>query len=610
MITKMTKYSFVLLSAQTPEFMAKLQELGMVDINRQEKAVDGDSRLLSEQIDKYGKCVGQMKNVANQARAKAKEAKQEVPAQPAYTGTAAQLCDAFTALQAQGDSLKAEIASLNDQLNAARPWGDFTTEDIQRLEAMGMTLHAYIVPEKKMDPQWALTYPLQEIAREEGRVYFVTLQAPGTPYEFPVAETTFPALSRTALTATLAQKEAQRQECLQKAEGLSFNWPMLSDQAAALNADLDRYLAQTSGEKEAEGYLHLLTGFVPSDQAKELDAFLEQENIYTISQEAKVDDNPPIKLKNNKFARLFEPIGDLYMLPTYDELDLTPYFAPFYMLFFGLCLGDMGYGMLLVIAGLLGKKFAPKMKGYLNLVVCLGIGSILMASLSGVFFGTKVNEIIPAVKQQNVIFMLTDMNMFWFAILFGLFQIVFARIMHGINMCIRKGWQHGMASFGWAILIVWCTVAYASTTMPALAMPKTLSMVLLIGSVLMIIFFSKPQGPIYKRFGPGLWAMYDVTGVFGDMLSYIRLFGLGTAGGILGMVMNQIALSLSGLPYVGWFFTLVVLLIGHSLVLGLSVLGAFVHPLRLTFVEFYKNSGFIGGGRSFRPLTSSKTNHQ
>ncbi|MDD4827431.1 MAG: V-type ATP synthase subunit I, partial [Bacteroidales bacterium] len=183
-----------------------------------------------------------------------------------------------------------------------------------------------------------------------------------------------------------------------------------------------------------------------------------------------------------------------------------------------------------------------------------------------------------------------------------LFQIVFARILTGIDSMIRKGWQHGMAPFGWAILIIWCTLAYASTMVPGLKLPKDISTVMLIVSVSLIILFSKPEGPVYKRFGKGLWAMYDITGVFGDMLSYIRLFGLGTSGGILGMVINTLAISLSGVPYIGWLLTIVLLLIGHALVLGLSALGAFVHPMRLTFVEFYKNAGFTGGGRAYKPL--------
>ncbi|HPX79014.1 MAG TPA: ATPase, partial [Bacteroidales bacterium] len=278
----------------------------------------------------------------------------------------------------------------------------------------------------------------------------------------------------------------------------------------------------------------------------------------------------------------------------------------FYMLFFGFCLGDMGYGLLLMLLGLVGKRFLPKFRNYLNLVFFLGLGSLVMASLSGSFFGMSVIDLIPAAgEKQSFFFQFTDMNMFWFAILFGLFQIVFARILTGIDSIIRKGWQHGMAPFGWAILIIWATVAYASTMVEGLSLPKEASITMVVVGISLIVLFSKPEAPFFKRLGPGVWAMYDITGVFGDMLSYIRLFGLGASGGILGMVINTLALSLSGIPYVGWLLTIVLLLFGHALVLGLSALGAFVHPMRLTFVEFYKNAGFTGGGRDYKPLKSN-----
>ena len=214
----------------------------------------------------------------------------------------------------------------------------------------------------------------------------------------------------------------------------------------------------------------------------------------------------------------------------------------------------------------------------------------------------KISEIAPSLVKPGFLFRFDDMNMFWFAILFGLFQIVFARILTAVDSMIRKGWQHGMAPIGWAILIVWATIAYASTMVEDLNMSKPVSTTMLVVSIALIVLFSKPEGPVYKRLGKGLWSMYDITGVFGDMLSYIRLFGLGTSGGILGLVVNTLAMSLAGVPYVGWLLALVLLLFGHTLVLGLSALGAFVHPMRLTFVEFFKNADFTGGGREYKPL--------
>ena len=592
MITKMTKYSFVLLRTNTPEFLAHIQELGMVDINREDKPVDTQSKDWSDRIQQFKQCIAQLQSLTP-------------PAEPIpYLGTADALVEEVSHLTTLCENHKNDVATLSDFIALAMPWGPFTKDDTDQIQQLGMTLHAYVVPEKKFNPQWEQEFPLQVINRLEGRVYFVVLETPNpdVPYAFPVTETPFPNLPYTVLEERRKNAQTEWDACQTRLEQLASNVPLLKAEVDRRVADLDRYLAGASCESGAEGYLSILTGFIPTSQTAMLNTLLDKESLYYESAPADLEDNPPVKLKNNWFARLFEPIGDLYMLPTYNELDLTPYFAPFYMLFFGLCLGDMGYGLLLMLLGIVGKRFAPKMKNYLNLVLLLGFGTVLMGSLSGVFFGTKVSDWLPAVKSQNFIFMMSDMSMFWFAILFGLFQIIFARIMHGIDMCIRKGWQYGMSSFGWAILIIWCTLAYASTSVPALSLPKNVSLVLVILSVILILFFSKPEGPIYKRVGPGLWAMYDITGVFGDMLSYIRLFGLGTAGGILGMVMNQIALSLSGIPYIGWLFTVIVLLFGHSLVLGLNVLGAFVHPLRLTFVEFYKNASFSGGGRAFKPL--------
>ncbi|MDD2538259.1 MAG: hypothetical protein WC377_05885 [Bacteroidales bacterium] len=599
----MTKYSFVLLSQQTQEFLNRLQELGMVDINRQEKAVDQHSKELADKILVTNQCITKLIQVAKDKTSDAKDKTSEL--KESFDGSGASLLKEALQWFSRKELLKTEIHTLTEQLSAAEPWGAFTHRDVERIQEMGFTFHAYSMPVKKVSPEWEKKYPLHILNRVNGQAYFIVLEVPGEPYDFPGNEIPFPSLPRNELQERLQEKEGQLQECTKRLEALSDHTDLLKAHAAHLSSGLDLYLAGTSAEKQVEGHIDLLTGFVPSVRKKELESFLEKESLYYISSPADIEDNPPIKLKNNWFTRLFEPIGDLYMLPRYNELDLTPYFAPFYMLFFGFCLGDMGYGLVFMILGLLGKRFFPKMKGYLNLVFFLGLGSVIMAAFPGVIFGVKVADIIPYVKENNTfLFNLSDMKMFWFAILFGLFQIVFARILTGIDSFIRKGWQHGMAPFGWAILIVWCTIAYASMEVPSLALPKTVSLGMVILSVALILFFSKPEGPVYKRLGKGLWAMYDITGVFGDMLSYIRLFGLGTAGAILGMVFNSIAMSLSGVPYVGWLLTIIMLLFGHTLVLALNSLGAFVHPMRLTFVEFYKNAGFTGGGRGYKPLTS------
>jgi V/A-type H+-transporting ATPase subunit I len=226
-----------------------------------------------------------------------------------------------------------------------------------------------------------------------------------------------------------------------------------------------------------------------------------------------------------------------------------------------------------------------------------------MHLLSGIVFGTKLGVLFPLPDSVNSMFF-SDIKMFWFAIVFGILQIVFARIINAIYSIITKGWQYGMHNIGWAIVIIWASLSYAKTMVPGMVIPPYVNYIGIFGCLL-ILFFSATEGNIFIRIIKGTFAFYDITGVFGDVLSYIRLFGLGTSGGILGYVVNSIAMNMIDIPYVGWFFTGLVLLIGHTFVLLLSSLGAFVHPMRLTFVEFYKNSGFTGGGKAFRPLTKN-----
>lgn len=168
----------------------------------------------------------------------------------------------------------------------------------------------------------------------------------------------------------------------------------------------------------------------------------------------------------------------------------------------------------------------------------------------------------------------------------------------------HEGFTAGLSNIGWAILITWISFWYYYNQIGA-AMPAWAGLFVWVGLALILLFSSDSKNIVVRIF-KGTTSLYDITGVFGDTLSYIRLFGLGTAGGILGYVVNSVAVQLGGIPYLGWFFMILMLVIGHLAVLLLSSLGAFVHPMRLTFVEFYKNAGFEGGGREYSPLKRNK----
>ena len=597
MITPMNKYTFILHYADSEPFLEKIQGLGLVDIVRGQKAIDEPSKEMHQLLLRYKSA----SKLLLAQKPEAQTADSEVDAR--QVNPAALLADIENAALRK-EQIESQKPTLRKEMEAAAPWGPFNPSDREKIQALGYTLHAYSVSEKRFDPLWRERYPLFEMNSTNGTLYFIVLQEHDTPYTFPLSEIKFPDRDIRALEAQWRTLEDETEQIDRYITSLQYGIDLFQTQIEYLQSELDRYLAGKSVQKEAEDYINILTGFAPKSNGEEIAHFLDSESMVYLEQEAVAEDTPPIKLKNNWFTRQYEAIGALYVLPKYGELDLTPYFAPFYMLFFGLCLGDMGYGLLILTAGIAVKRFVPALRGYASLVQMLGIGAVLMAALTGGFFGIDLSQATFLSDSVKSLF-LGDIQMFWFAILFGVFQILFARIVQIISAIRRDGWLPSIANIGWTLFISWCVYAYASTQVDSLfSISLYTHIAWLGGSLAMILLFTKTKGNIFKRIGSGAASLFDITGVFGDILSYVRLFGLGTAGAILGLVVNNLAMSMAG-SIVGWFFALVLLLIGHTLVLLLSCLGAFVHPLRLTFVEFYKNAGFTGGGRPFRPLTKT-----
>lgn len=589
MITKMTKYSIVAFTPEIEGFLSGLQELGMVDVARSVKNASAATASLLDQTRRLKGLIAKLKGFAAEG------------ASPAELGDPASILKECEGLIARIGELEGKNKSLLQEASAASLWGEFSNSDIDRLKAIGHAPHFFSVGHKNFDPSWEERYPLCKLAEDDRNILFTVLESEGEPFDFPLQEEKFPERPAKEFLAEVASNESEIKACRERLASFAAAVPQMEAIMNSINEQADRAVAEDSSRREAEEKLTVLIGFAPEENRERVAEYLDKSDVVYFTDAATVEDNPPIKLKNNWFSRTFEAIGDLYVLPQYDELDLTPYFAPFYMLFFGLCLGDMGYGLLLLIAGLLVNWKVTSLKKYSRLVIFLGIGTILMSALNGTCFGMNIYETL-GIDFGIDRFPFENIQMFWFAIIFGIVHIIVARLVSAIYLFRKKGWQAGLSNVGWALLLTWCTLAYAGSQIGQKLIVPWMTYVMLYGGLLLVVGFSSLSRNIFKRLGSGVYALYDITGFFGDILSYIRLFGLGCSGGILGMVMNSMALQTANIPYVGWLFCTLILLAGHGLVLGLSALGAFVHPLRLTFVEFYKNAGFNGGGKAYEPM--------
>lgn len=592
----MTKYSFIVLSSELDDFLAQLQDLGMMDITRAKREIDTTSKEMLDTSRRYKAVLGKLKNILKDF--------------PDVTPIPTDIADEnLLSTIEETYALRLELISKRNQcerdLQDSAVWGEFRNEDIGRLKSIGYEPHFFSVIEKKFKEQWKEDYPLHILSNSNGRTYFTILSPIGEELKFELQESRFPDCPASVLQSRIKDLEKGIDTVTGQIAGFEELSPRVAAQLDKLLTELDLYFANAASVKEGEGSISLLEGFAPTCDTDKIKEYLDNSDSFYLCEEAMPEDDPPVKLRNNWFSRLFEPIGSLYVLPKYDEVDLTPYFAPFYMLFFGLCLGDMGYGLVLVLVGSITALMLPKFSGYGKLIIWLGFGSIIMPLLSGTIFGMKLADIIPMPENIQALFF-SDMKMFWFAILFGIFQILFAKMLHAIDCLSRKKWDAGLTNLGWCLVIVWCVSAYASMETGITFIPTIPGYVIGGLGLLLVLFCSKPSKNFFLRPLKGLVSLYDITGIFGDVLSYIRLFGLGTTGGILALVINSISMQLSGIPYIGWVFTVIMLIIGHIAVMGLSILGAFVHPVRLTFVEFYKNADFQGGGRAYNPLKINK----
>lgn len=608
MISPMTKYSFILLSGQTEEFLSKIQDLGVIDITRSVKPVDEKSEALLSEADTVKKALA----VLNSCDAEPEKGFR-------FDGDPVE-----AALKAQADveELKNELSSAKKELSASKPWGQFSTEAIGRLEAQGLKIRFYSCQKKKFDPAWAEIQPLQVVSETDTTVFFVTVAPVSEEYSFPIEPMAAPEGSVNEMELTIKDLETKLSERKKLLGNLKGCIGELRQRYNEKLGALDLYLAESATEMAADSHLAVVTGFAPTEDDKRLCDAFDALGIYYIHEPATKEDNPPIKLHNNWFAKNFEVLTGMYGMPVYDEFDPTPVLGPFFMLFFAMCMGDAGYGIVLMLIALFMKL---KMQGtslgkMYRLIGFLGGMTFFVGLFLGTFFGMSILEAswTPEwLKALCVDGWFPDGKIAGFpvqmvlAVAIGVLHICLAMIIKTINYTKRFGFSKTVSTWGWTTLIVGgiIVIALGMTEILSEVAFKWVIIALAAVSSLAIFVFNTPGRNPLVNIGSGLWDTYNmVTGLMGDVLSYIRLYALGLAGGMLGNAFNIMGTMILDIPVPGvnWVFCIVILIFGHVLNLAMSCLGAFVHPLRLTFVEYFKNSGYEGTGLKYNPLTKTK----
>lgn len=590
MITPMTKYSFILLNGQQEELVEKLQELGMMDITRGTKPVDDTSRRIFADIELVSGLIEALK-------------KAEIPA-----GTVPERIDGDIVRIAGGMIMRYSedtdaIKALEKEINSTKVWGKFDPDIVAKLKDAGIPLHFHVIGKKLFKQEWADEYALSVVDEDKNSVWFAVAGEDNLPGEIAA-----PAADVTSKEKELEEKKKHFEKVLARMAGAKERIGELEAYKSEKLSELDLHLATVAAAPAAEGTIVTLEGYAPTENDGIITETVDSLGVFYLKEEAKTADNPPVKLKNNWFVRQFEILTDMYGRPDYNEFDPTPYISIFFLLFFAMCMGDAGYGLVLIIGGLLLKK-TEGMKDLAPLVSILGVGTFIVGIVMHTFFGVDI-AVLPWIPSWLKSIMITGTiagfeAQMVLALVIGVVHLCLAMVVKTVYATKNKGFLGSLGTWGWTLLIVGGVLV--ATLALFFSIPAQVTKWIVIGlgivSALGIFLFNDIKRNPLKNIGSGLWETYNtVTGLLGDVLSYLRLYALGLAGGMLGKAFNDIATMTLGDGGFGWVPFVIILVIGHALNLAMCCLGAFVHPLRLNFLEFFKNSGYDGKGRIYRPI--------
>ena len=613
MIAKMSKYNFVLLAAQSEDFIARLRELGLVDITTTGWEPTEEERELILDIEALQKAEETLD------RWQADKEHAELKGEPYTTGAAA--LEAYQQTQQRAAAFTTELGRLEKTADELRPWGAFDAKRTAALAEQGIVLHYLSTAASTFDAElstWQEQYTLQEISRTASTVWFVAITKPGEELSIDALEMKSPTMDVTEAERRIQKTEAELKGLDAEYARLAASKGVMRHYAATLKEKLQGSKIAQTATREADGLLVVMEGWAESTTSAEVDKLLEEyPNVVYLKGDPTPEDDTPVKLQNNRFARIFEMVGDMYARPKYGTLDLTPFFAPFYMLFFGICLNDAGYGLILLIAGIamLVKCKEGMMKRAAWFATMCALSTTLFGGFCGSFFGMSLGEFFPSVK-----FFDFQGQFFSWALAIGMLQIIFGLALN-VYMTIRCfGLKYCYSTLGWLIILVAGSVAAGlpmmneSWVIPGFTTSSPAFYAAIgVGMALMLLLNTpgKFLNPLLN-IGSGLWNLYNnITGLLSDVLSYIRLFAIGLSGGVLALVFNSLAEGFvpEGANIVVRILVMLpILLIGHGINLFMSTISSFVHPMRLTFVEFYKNAGFEMASRNFEPLKNEKDN--
>ncbi len=534
------------------------------------------------------------------------------------------LLDEIERIQQELSDLDVRETRIRSALHHLAPWMEFDVP----LELLHSTPQVEILcgslPVQSLDDVKAVLEEdgaachLEKVSLADGKAFVVVVDLLDEPPDAAhlLREAGFQPTLFPEGTGTVAEEAARLQSDL---EAITARRAELRAEAARLapekiklmaawdrfRADLERSEALTAAAATRDCLV--LGGWARTGDLPRLRSIVEKglEGAALLDRDPLPDEEPPVVLENPRLVEPFQVVTNLYGLPRFHEIDPTVLLAPFFILSFGLAVGEGGYGVLLAVLSRLALKFLKMDEGgrrLFRLLYYCGIATFIAGTLMGSFFAVDFSSLpaflapVAAVQAKLKLFDPLQDSLLFLGIVLG---IGFIQVAFGILISAVLHWREGRRAYAFFHECAWVLLMVMSVLWGIGWPPAKILWILAAVS----IFLSAGIGArsIGARIGTGLYALYGITGIFGDILSFSRLFALGLATGVIAMVVNILAGMVRGVPWVGWLLMLVILVFGHLFNLAINALGAFIHTARLQFVEFFTKF-FEGGGRRFSPF--------
>ena len=630
-IVKMKRLRVIAMASCREELLRQLQRLGCVEIREPESAGADWSGLLERERSRLAETRAALADVNAALSAVKKYAdvregmfpqRQAVTQTEFLSGTAADRARAASARVAElvhtASQLQAEEGRLLAKQASLVPWKGLDMP----LELTG-TVHTAFLPGvcPAAADLGALRQALGETACElleisadkQQRYCLLVCHRAEEAQALDILRTRgFSAVSFQGLTGTPAEnlrrlegelqenrgRQAETADALRKS---GADWDTLRLYADRLRSDTA--LEEGNENLLTDGTILFFEGWAPADRLQGVGALLDHLGCAWEAEDPKADEYPdvPVRLRNNWFSRPLNMVTDMYALPVYGSLDPNPLMAPFFILFYGIMMADMGYGLLMLAMGLfLWKKKVRGTMDYMGgLLVLCGISTFVVGALTGGFFGDFLSQLAKLIDPKSTFALpylftpLTDTM----AILIGSLVLGFVQILTGMVISFVKKARDGHIMDGiWDEGTWWVIFLGGGLAVLSIGNVAGYPAVLILGILMLIIGSSrnaKGFGKVTSVFG----AVYNgVTGYFSDIMSYSRLMALMLSGSIIASVFNQLgAVTGNVIAFV------IISALGNALNFALNLLGCYVHDLRLQCLEFF-NRFYESGGKPFRPL--------